>query len=159
MHNSSSRLAALVAGLALVGTSALTVAPAQARTSSKTYKAGAVALGALGAYLLSKGKTVEGAAVLGGGVLAYKKGRDVQREEQRYGRYDSSPRYGYNDNYGNAYPGSDYRYDGQRDNTDRWNSGWRGNAQFRPQPGNNGHHYGQYKHHRHHKDGCDRDDD
>ena len=155
----SSRLTALATALVLVAGVSISSVPAQARTSSKTYKTGAIALGALGAYYLSKGKTVQGAAAIGGGYLAYKKGQKVAGQE-RYGRTDY-PRYGSNSPYGsgnyghsgtnygnnsNVYPdsggydnsGSDTRYNNQ--------SGYRGNATLRPQRGNNGHHYGQLKH-------------
>jgi len=162
-----SRLLASATGLALLAGTFAASSPAQARphTSSKTYKTGAIALGVVGAYFLSKGKTVEGAAALGGGYLAYKKGQQVQKDE-RYGRYNY-PRYGYNpnnnyyDQNGNPYNpnnngynqnnsnynpnGSDYRFDG-RNQSGNWNSGWKGRADYRPQKGNNGHHYGQYKH-------------
>jgi len=173
-----SRLAAAATGLALIAGTFAASAPVQARprTSSKTYKTGAVALGVLGAYFLSKGKTAEGAAALGGGYLAYKKGQSVQRDE-RYGRYNY-PRYGYNNRYNapngryygnaNGYDGnsngydngSDYRLNDRNQSGD-WNSGWRGSADVRPERGNNGHHYGQYKHHRRddNRDGGDDDRD
>jgi len=174
-----SRLLAAATGLALVAGTFAASAPVQARphTNSKTYKTGAIALGVLGAYFLSKGKTVEGAAALGGGYLAYKKGQKVQRDE-RYGRYNY-PRYGYNNGYNvpnngyngnsngyngnsNGYNGNSNGYNGNQNGYDNgndyrvndrnqsgdWNSGWSGNADVRPQRGNNGHHYGQYKHHR-----------
>lgn len=165
-----SRLTALATALALVAGVSISSVPAQARPSSKTYKTGAIALGALGAYYLSQGKTVQGAAAIGGGYLAYKKGQKVANQE-RYGRTDF-PRYGSNPNYGGNYgtnsngnygyggnastvypdsgasgsgaydnSGSDYRYNNR-------DSGYRGNADFRPQRGNNGHHYGQDKHER-----------
>lgn len=167
----SPRLTALATALALVA-GVLSSAPAQARTSSKTYKTGAVALGALGAYYLSKGKTVQGAAAVGGGYLAYKKGQKVANQE-RYGRTDY-PRYGSNPNYGRNYGNGDYGYGGTNPgnggygyggansnvypgsggynnsgsdyNNQNQNSGYRGNADLRPQRGNNGHHLGQYKH-------------
>ncbi len=167
-----SRLAAAITGLALVAGTFAVSSPVQARprTSSKTYKTGAIALGVLGAYFLSRGKTVEGAAALGGGYLAYKKGQKVQRDE-RYGRYNY-PRYGYNNGYNapnnryygnptdyngnsNGYGGNsngndngnDYRLNDSNQSGD-WNSGWSGSADVRPQRGNNGHHYGQNKHDR-----------
>ena len=128
-----SRLAAAATGLALVAGTFVASSPASARphTNSKTYKTGAIALGVLGAYFLSKGKTVEGAALLGGGVLAYKKGQSVQNNE-RYGRYNY-PRYGTNNRY-NA-PNDPYynnRFDGQNQ-SGNWNSGWHGEANTTPQ--------------------------
>lgn len=164
----SSRLSAVVTALVLSGTALWSAAPAQARTSSKTYKAGAVALGVLGTYLIVKGKTVEGAAVLGGGALAYEKGKKVARDE-RYGRTDyprygtNNPDYGYGSN-GNVYPDSDYRVNDRNQSGD-WNSGWRGSAQLQPRQGNGrgnkGHHYGQRKHHQRddqEREGCDDND-
>lgn len=78
--------------------------PAPARADkAKNYKYGAIALGAVGAYLLSKGKTVEGAAVLSAGAYTYKKGEDARKATKgddyrdRYG-YRNDDRY--NDHYG-----------------------------------------------------------
>jgi len=180
-----SRLAAAATGLALLAGTFAASSPASARshTSSKTYKTGAIALGVLGAYFLSKGKTVEGAALVGGGVLAYKKGQSVQKDE-RYGRYNY-PRYGYNNRYNapndryygnaNSYDGNSNGYNGDPNGYNNgndyrlndgnqsgdWNSGWSGNADVRPERGNNGHHYGQNKHHRRddNRDGGDEDRD
>lgn len=148
----SLRLTALATGL-VVAAGTFSTVPAQAHTSGKTYKAGAIALGVVGAYYLSKGKTVEGAAAIGGGYLAYKKGQKVANQE-RYGRTDY-PRYGSNGNYGqgaynqggygsDVYPDSGTGYNNRNQSGD-WNTGWRGGADFRPQRGNNGHHRGQYK--------------
>lgn len=57
---------------------------------SKTYKTGAVILGAAAAYLALKGKTLPAAVVAAGGYYAYKKGQDAANDE----RYD--------DYYGNS---------------------------------------------------------
>lgn len=128
-----SRLAAAATGLVLVAGTFAASSPAQARshTSGKTYKTGAIALGVVGAYFLSRGKTVEGAALLGGGVLAYKKGQGVQKDE-RYGRYNY-PRYGYN-NRTNA-PNDRYTNNrfADQNQSGNWNSGWHGQADVRPQ--------------------------
>lgn len=96
-------------------------APAQAAPRSKTYKAGAIALGVLGAYLLSKGKKVEGAAVLGGGYLAYRQG-EKERRNERYGR-DNDDRFGRNDNWNTGW--DDGRNNGGRN--DNWDSNWDNN--------------------------------
>lgn len=107
--------------------------PVQAAPKSKTYKTGAVVLGALGAYLLSKGKTVEGAAVLGGGYLAYKKG-EKERKNERYGYNGNAPYYN-----GNAsYPDPNYN-NGSYNNggNSNWDTGWdNGNGSY-----NNGNTY------------------
>jgi hypothetical protein len=77
-------------------------APAQA-ADSKTYKAGAIVLGAASAYLLIKGKTLPGVLAGAGAYYAYKKSKD--NNSDRYGQYpDQYPgdRYGQN---GDVYPG------------------------------------------------------
>ncbi len=160
---SPSRLAALATGLVLASSAFVSAPSAQARPmSSKTYKTGAAVLGAVGGYLITKGKVAEGAAALGGGYLAYKKGQKVAQQE-RYGRY-GAPRYGYNNggynnggysnggySNGDVYPDGSYgnansNYGtNDRNQSGDWNTGWRGNANVLPEQGNNGHHYGQYK--------------
>ena len=135
-----SRFIALPLAAVLASGTLFSSAPAEAAPKSKLYKGGAIALGALGAYMLSKGKTVEGAAILGGGYLAYKQGEKARKNEKyddRYGRYDgrsdngrdngyygngaynngsyNQPYYNGNAAYNN---GNDYRYndgDGDRD--------------------------------------------
>ena len=97
-----SRLLALATAGVLSASLLLQPAPARA-DKAKTYKYGAIALGAVGAYMLSKGKTVEGAAILGAGAYAYKKGEDTRKAE-KYNDYRYGNRYGYNSgNYGDRY--------------------------------------------------------
>jgi hypothetical protein len=136
-----SRLAALATGLVLASGAFLSAPSAQARprTSSKTYKAGAVALGVLGGYLITKGKTVEGAAAVGGGYLAYKKGQKVANQE-RYGRYDNQ-RYGYNNGgYNNGgYNNGGYNNGGYNNggyNNGGYNNGGYNNGDVYPDGGN-----------------------
>lgn len=112
---STSRFLALLTVSALTATALLQPATAHA-DKAKTYKYGAIALGALGAYMLSKGKTVEGAAVLGAGAYVYKKGEDTRKAEKddydRYGnRYDYSngDRYTRNPIYPDARDDTRYR--------------------------------------------------
>ena len=119
--NSSRVLALLTAGVLSAG---VMLQPAPARADkAKNYKYGAIALGAVGAYLLSKGKTVEGAAVLGAGAYTYKKGEDARKaDDYNYGDYRD--RYGYrndnNDSYGTRY---DDRYNyGNYDARDSYNA-------------------------------------
>ena len=101
ISNPSRLLALLTAGVLSAG---VMLHPAPARADkAKTYKYGAIALGAVGAYMLSKGKTVEGAALLGAGAYAYKKGEDTRKAEP-YGNYRD--RYGYRSNNGNRYGNS-----------------------------------------------------
>ena len=110
--SSPSRLLALATAGVLSASVLLQPAPARA-DKAKNYKYGAIALGALGAYILSKGKTVEGAAVLGAGAYTYKKGEDARKaaknDDYRYG-----DRYSYNDDYRD-------RYEDRNDYNDRYN--------------------------------------
>lgn len=69
----SRSLSLLTAGILATG-ACLQAAPAHA-DNSKTLKYGAIGLGALGAYMLSKGKKLEGAAALGGAYYAYTKSK------------------------------------------------------------------------------------
>ena len=125
LHKSSRFLALLTVG-ALSATALLHPTPAHA-DKAKNYKYGAIALGVVGGYLLSKGKTVEGAAVLGAGAYTYKKGEDARKsaKDDRYGRYD----YNRGDRY-SRYPDARYpdarndRYPDARtrDNRDRYDS-------------------------------------
>ena len=131
-----SRTIALPLAAILASGALFSVTPAEAKPRSKDYKTGAIALGALGAYLLSRGKTVAGAAVIGGGVLAYNKGEQL-RKQDRYGSY-YDPRYrgsntrdrnrnngGYtNGSYSNWNQGAgDYRYDNASVQPDNGNAG------------------------------------
>lgn len=122
-----------VAGVLAAGT-LMSATPAHA-DKSKTLKYGAIGLGALGAYWLSKGKTLEGAAALAGGVYAYKKSRDAQRDEHRDDRYSEYP--GYGGYYGSGY-GQDGYYGGGYDR----NSGYYGGSYGRGYGYSNGGYYG-----------------
>ncbi len=126
-----SRVLALPLAAILASGALLSATPAEARTKSKDYKTGAIALGALGAYLIAKGKTGVGAAVLGGGVLAYNKSEQLRKRERNgyYNpRYNSNYRYNPTNNgsYGNGNSGyyngnNDYRYDNAPANNYRSN--------------------------------------
>ncbi len=129
ISNPSRLLALATAGIL---SASVLLAPAPARADkAKTYKYGAVALGVLGGVLLSKGKTVAGAAVLGAGAYAYKKGEDTRKAEKydnRYGynnngynnNYNNGDRYSYNNSYNsgydNSYDAPDRHRLGNRDN-------------------------------------------
>lgn len=121
---SAPRLLALLTVGTLAATALLQPAPAQAADKAKNYKYGAIALGVAGAYLLSKGKTAEAAAVLGVGAYTYKKGEDARKSEKdERERYDG--RYGYNDPRNNdRYP--DARYPDPRPNDNRYDSRYDG---------------------------------
>lgn len=114
LSNPSRLLALATAGIL---SASVLLAPAPARADkAKTYKYGAVALGVLGGYLLSKGKTVAGAAVLGAGAYSYKKGEDT-RKANKYDNYSKyGNRYGYNNNGGR----SGYNNNGYNNNGDRY---------------------------------------
>lgn len=118
-----SRVLALFTASVLSAGVMLHPAPARA-DKAKNYKYGAIALGAAGAYLLSKGKTVEGAAVLGAGAYTYKKGEDARKADNNDNYRD---RYGYRDRYNDndGYRDNDNRYsdryDNSYDNRDRYN--------------------------------------
>ena len=99
--------AALLPGLFLA-------APAQAADKKKTYKTGAIVLGAASAYLLLKGKTLPGALAGAGAYYAYKKSQKASSDQ--YSQYPGDL-YGQNqdvypDGDSGYYPG-DTGYDGQ----------------------------------------------
>lgn len=141
----TTRFVAFATAGILASSALLSATPAHA-DSSKSWKTGALGLGALGAYWLSQGKTLEGAAAVAGGYYAYKKGRDEQREEHnddwrwdRRGRNDRNdyPRYGggygggyYNGGYNGGYRDNDRRDNDRRDNDRRDRNGSR--YDFRP---------------------------
>lgn len=123
LSNPSRLLALFTAGVLTAG---VMLHPAPARADkAKNYKYGAIALGAVGAYLLSKGKTVAGVAVLGAGAYAYKKGEDTRKSEN-YGN-----RYGYNNgSYNNgSYNNGSYN-NGSYDNNDRYPNDTRYNSSY-----------------------------
>ena len=101
----SARFVAIFTGFVLASAAAGT-SPAHALEKSKKLKYGAIALGAVGAYMLSKGKTVPAAAAAAGGYYVYKKSEKA-RDEERFGDRNGDDRYGYNPdrNYGgDVYP-------------------------------------------------------
>ena len=119
----SSRAVALFTGGVLAATTLFHPAPAQA-DKAKTYKYGAIGLGVLGAYMLSKGKTVPGAAAVAAGAYAYKKSRDAEKSD-RYDDYrtgnsrSSYPQYSSNyPDYNSNYPEYDASY-GTQDRYER----------------------------------------
>ena len=91
------RGAAMLTGGVLLATALLHPLPAQAdEKKEKTYKAGAAALGVIGAYFILKGKTVPGAIAGAGAYYAYKKSKDAKNDD-RYSNNDYS-------NGGDVYP-------------------------------------------------------
>lgn len=107
LNHKISRGMALLAGGAVLSSTLLTATPARA-DKSKNYKIGAIALGAIAAYKLSKGDTLVGAAAGAGAYYAYKKSQDADDDRYGYGydrdndRYDNNR---YPDNYDNGYYG------------------------------------------------------
>ena len=80
-----------------------TVAQADAK-KDKTYKAGAAALGVLGAYFILKGKTVPGAIAGAGAYYAYKKGKQAKNDDRSSDNRSSDNYYSdasHSDNYPN----------------------------------------------------------
>ena len=130
LSNPSRVLALFTAGVLTAGVM-LQAAPAHA-DKSKTYKYGAIALGALGAYMLSKGKTVAGVAVLGAGAYAYKKGEDTRKSES-YGDYRN--RYGYRNgnNNSNRYKNN---YNGGYNYNSSYDTYYNGNNRYNVPPRN-----------------------
>lgn len=119
----STRFVALLTGF-IVASSALSIAPAHAMDKSKKLKYGAIGLGVVGAYLLTKGKTVPAAAVAAGGYYVYKKSQKAS-DEERYG-YNNDNRYGDN-RYG-------YNPDSNNDRDvypDDYSTSYRSNASVR----------------------------
>ena len=94
-----SRFVALSVGAAIAST-LFQAAPARA-DKAKNLKYGAIALGAVGAYYLSKGKTVPAAAAAAGGYYAYKKSRDAEDARTDSNRYGYNP---YENSNGAIYP-------------------------------------------------------
>jgi hypothetical protein len=104
-----SRSIALLTGGVLAASALMPMTPAHA-DKSKTYKAGAAILGAAGALMILKGKTLPGVLAGAGAYYAYKQGQKA-KDKERYGQYqhpNNDPRYsqypdtnsGYYDNSG-----------------------------------------------------------
>ena len=146
ISNRKSRIVALLTGVTVLSATFTQPAPVSAN-ESKTWKYGAIGLGALGAYMLSKGKNVEGAAALGGAYAAYKKGEDEREEDSRNNRdnWRDNRRESRNDRWDNNR--RDNRWDDHRDNRreDRWdNKGYGNNGYNNNGYGNGGYGYGGY---------------
>jgi hypothetical protein len=100
---------ALLTGGVLGASALLHAAPASA-DKAQNYKTGAIALGVASAYYVLKGKTVPGAVAGAGAYYAYKKGRDIEKEDDN-GRYDYRYRHDYRSRYPESrYPDSYSRY-------------------------------------------------
>jgi len=107
--NQKMRGVAILTGGVLAASALFHPAPAQAdEKKDKTYKAGAAALGVLGAYFILKGKTVPGAIAGAGAYYAYKKSKDAKNDDRysddRYNDDRYSDNYYSNDDRSNNYP-------------------------------------------------------
>jgi hypothetical protein len=140
MCNRRARGVAMLTG-AVVATSALVpMQAAHAADKEKTYKTGAIALGALGAILAVKGKTLPAVIAGAGAYYAYKKSQDADNERSagdiypdrsrttrrsestradsrrsQTRRTDSTRNDVYSDNFPAQYPADDDRADTDRD--------------------------------------------
>jgi hypothetical protein len=161
----TTRTIALLTGGIIAATTLFHPAPAQAADKSKKLKYGAVGLGVLGAYLLSKGKTAPGAVAVAGGLYAYKKGRNKQKDDRYSSRTRDGRDYVYNNGSysGGAYDNGSYS-NGRYDNGDYDSNGYgyssgddyeyRANAQYRDNRG----HGNQGRNGRDRNSGRDRDE-
>jgi hypothetical protein len=99
---------------AAMGIGLLATGVPQAQASSKGRKNTALGLGAAAAYELLRGKTGTGLLAGVGAAYAYKRYRDAQKDERRYGRYNRT-RYRTSSDDGSRFPSdysgnNDYRY-------------------------------------------------
>ncbi|MBW3636979.1 MAG: hypothetical protein KY445_11055 [Armatimonadetes bacterium] len=102
-HIRSTRTIAVLTATVLAGGALLHPTPARADADkAKTYKYGAIALGAVAAYMAAKGKTVPAAVAAAGGYYAYKKGQDAKNND-RYGYYPDNAVYPDDDGYRTDY--------------------------------------------------------
>ena len=153
-HNSQSSISRSPRFVFIAGTLALTASllpigganTAHAIDKADAYKTGAAALGVLGAYYGVKGKTLPAVIAGAGAYYAYKKGRDTDRENNRYpNRNDNrNNRNNRRSDRGNTYPddyspyptNGDYR-NGDYNNGDYNNGDYR-NGDYRNGDSNNG---------------------
>ncbi|HEX8550409.1 MAG TPA: hypothetical protein VF681_02520 [Abditibacteriaceae bacterium] len=105
MQSRSNRSIALFTGGVIAASLFASAAPARAAESNKTYKTGAIVLGAAAAIFAAKGKQLPAVVAGAGAYYAYKKSQEANN------------RYGNND--GNAYPGEDYAYGGDYQQNDQ----------------------------------------
>lgn len=85
MCNRGVRGVAVLTGVAVATSALVPMQAAQAADKEKTYKTGAVVLGALGAILAVKGKTLPAVVAGAGAYYAYKKGKDAGNDDRTAG--------------------------------------------------------------------------
>ena len=108
---------AVLTGGVLAATALFHPAPVQADAKKdKTYKAGAAALGVIGAYFILKGKTVPGAIAGAGAYYAYKKSKDAKNDDRYSDNYHNNDGNNTgNDYYANSDTGGDDYYSNNHD--------------------------------------------
>jgi hypothetical protein len=89
INSRAMRSVAFLTGGVVAFSALVPIQPARA-DKSKTYKTGAAVLGALGAILIVKGKTVPGVIAGAGAYYAYKKSKDARNEDRYNERYDDN---------------------------------------------------------------------
>jgi hypothetical protein len=94
----------LLGGVAAMMGATLIVPQTANADTAQNYKAGATALGILGAVLAVKGKTLPAIIAGAGAYYAYEKGKDAENDDRYDSRYND---YNWNDN---RYDRNDYRY-------------------------------------------------
>ena len=111
MQNKTRGIALLTGGAVVALSLMPTTARADDAKKERAYKYGAIGLGVASAILILKGKNVAGAAAGAGAYYAYKKSKDVERDN-RYPNYDVYSQYPDNNSYpsNNSYP--DYNRSG-----------------------------------------------
>jgi hypothetical protein len=92
MCNRGVRVVAVLTGVAVATSALVPMQAAHAADKEKTYKTGAVVLGALGAVLAVKGKTLPAVIAGAGAYYAYKKGKDADNERTAGDVYPNSTR-------------------------------------------------------------------
>ncbi len=92
MCNRAMRGVAVLTGVAVTTSALVPMQAAHAADKEKTYKTGAVVLGALGAVLAVKGKTLPAVVAGAGAYYAYKKGKDAGNERTAGDVYPNSTR-------------------------------------------------------------------
>ncbi len=92
MCNRGVRGVAVLTGVAVATSALVPMQAAHAADKEKTYKTGAVVLGALSAILAVKGKTLPAVAAGAGAYYAYKKGKDVGNDRTAGDVYPDSTR-------------------------------------------------------------------
>jgi len=92
LSNRGVRSVAMLTGVAVAASTLMPMQAAHAADKKKTYKYGAIGLGALGAILAVKGKTLPAVAAGAGAYYAYKKSKDADNDRTAGDIYPDSTR-------------------------------------------------------------------